>query len=101
MIGAITRNMQKHYINLLETQDEIEAAMGTLEIKITARTKELKELSESLEKQVVKRTEQLQEKIQELERFNKLSVGRELKMVSLKEEIKGLKKELERYKGWE
>ncbi len=99
MIGAITRNMQRNYISLLETQDEIEAAMGTLEIKIAARTKELKELSESLEKQVEKRTGQLQEKIQELERFNKLSVGRELKMVSLKAEIKGLKEELEKTKG--
>jgi len=99
MIGSITRNLQRHYIGLLETQDDIEAAMGTLEIKIAARTKELKELSESLERQVKKRTGQLQEKIQELERFNSLSVGRELKMISLKEEIKELKKELEKAKG--
>ena len=99
MIGAITRNLQKHYIGLLETQDDIEAAMGTLGIKIAARTKELKELSEGLERQVKKRTGQLQEKIQELERFNSLSVGRELKMISLKEEIKELKKELEKAKG--
>jgi len=99
MIGAITKNLQRHYIGLLETQDDIEAAMGTLEIRIAARTKELKELSEGLEKQVEKRTEQLQEKIQELERFNKLSVGRELRMISLKEEIKELKKQLEKNKG--
>jgi len=47
---------------------------------------------------VEKRTEELRGKIQELERFNKLSVGRELKMVELKEEVKRLKEELENLK---
>ena len=69
-----------------------------MEVKIDARTKELKELSEGLERQVEKRTEELRGKIQELERFNKLSVGRELKMVELKEEVKRLKEELENLK---
>jgi len=94
MIGAITRSMQRHYVSLLEAHDEIEATMGTLEVKIDARTKELKELSEGLERQVEKRTEELRGKIQELERLNKLGVGRELRMISLKEEIKKLEKEL-------
>jgi len=94
MIGAITRNLQRHYVSLLEAHDEIEATMGTLEVKIDARTKELKELSEGLERQVEKRTEELRGKIQELERLNKLGVGRELRMISLKEEIKKLEKEL-------
>ncbi len=43
----------------------------------------------------IKKSErQLQEKIEELEKFNKFAVGRELKMTELKEEIKRLKKEL-------
>jgi len=37
--------------------------------------------------------------MKELERFNRLAVGRELKMIGLKEEIRELKKELEKYKG--
>jgi len=32
-----------------------------------------------------------------LKKFQKLTIGRELKMVELKEEIKKLKKELEKY----
>lgn len=40
----------------------------------------------------------LEKRISELERFNKLTVNRELKMVELKKEIKKLKKEIEKYK---
>lgn len=52
---------------------------------------ELKELQESLEKKVEERTKELQERIDELEKFRKLTVGRELRMVELKEEIERLK----------
>lgn len=101
MIIAVTQSLQRHFFNLLENQDEIEMARAFLEIKIEARTKELKELAESLDLKVKERTEELQEKVVELERFNKLAIGRELKMIELKNEIKGLKEELERLKGRE
>lgn len=52
---------------------------------------ELKKLQEELEKKVQERTRDLQEKIEELERFQRLTVGRELKMTELKEEIEQLK----------
>lgn len=52
---------------------------------------ELKELQESLEKKVKERTKELQERIDELERFQKLTEGRELRMIELKEEIERLK----------
>lgn len=74
---------------------EVEEAKKVLEIQVEARTKELKELTESLDEQVKARTQELQEKIRELEQFNKLAVGRELKMTELKEEIKNLKAQLE------
>lgn len=38
-----------------------------------------------LEKEVQKRMQELEEKVQELEQFKKIAIGRELKMVELKE----------------
>jgi len=60
---------------------------------------DIKILQENLEKKVKERTKELQEKVEELEKFHKLTVGRELKMIELKKEIKKLKEELEKSKG--
>lgn len=90
----------------IETNDEFEAvatsfnkmvedlkeAKTVLEIKVLARTKELQELAEKQEDLVKQRTEELQEKLMDLERFGKMAVGRELKMIELKEKIKELEK---------
>jgi PAS domain S-box-containing protein len=59
---------------------------------------ELKKLQWQLEQKVEERTKQLREKIDELERFNQLAVGRELKMVELKQEIENLRSQLEKIK---
>jgi PAS domain S-box-containing protein len=59
---------------------------------------ELKKLQRELEKKVEERTRQLEEKIEEMERFNRVAVGRELKMVELKQEIENLKSQLARMK---
>jgi len=57
---------------------------------------ELKAFQRQLEEKVAERTQQLQVKIEEMERFNKLAVGRELKMIELKKEIEKLKEELQK-----
>jgi len=59
----------------------------------------LKELQYEMETKVEERTKELQGKIEEMEKFQKLAVGRELKMIGLKEEIRELKEELEKTKG--
>ena len=56
----------------------------------------LKELQERLEEKARERTKELQEKIDQLASFQRLAVGRELKMIELKKEIEKLKVKLQR-----
>jgi signal transduction histidine kinase len=46
---------------------QLEEAKGILEIKVEAKTKELRSLTENLEKQIKERTKELQEKVEESE----------------------------------
>ncbi|MBF0500659.1 MAG: DUF3365 domain-containing protein [Candidatus Riflebacteria bacterium] len=52
----------------------------------------LLKLSEELENRVMNRTKELEEKNEELERLNKLFVGRELRMIELKQKLAALEK---------
>jgi len=76
----------------------LERAKEVAEKEVEKRTRELEELSKKQEEIIKERTRELQEKVRDLEKFNKLAVGRELKMIELKEEIKKLKEELAKYK---
>ncbi len=69
---------------------ELEQIRDVLEIKVRTRTKELEELNYSLEEKVTEKTRELQQRVNELEKFHKLSVDRELKMIELKKKIKEL-----------
>lgn len=93
VVSFITNSLQRYYYSLLDTQDELEDVRTTLEIKVAARTTELSKLTETLDEQVKERTKELQVKIDELETFQRLSVGRELKMIELKKEIEKIKEE--------
>ena len=53
---------------------------------------QLKGYTKKLTLEVAKRTGELEVRVQELERLNKVMVGRELKMIELKQEIEKLKK---------
>jgi flavodoxin len=94
--SLVTDNLRKYFFKLLEAQDDADEARISLEIKILARTRELQELAVGLEENIKKRTYELQEKINEMEKFNRLTVGRELRMIELKEEIKKLEEKLQK-----
>jgi nitrogen fixation/metabolism regulation signal transduction histidine kinase len=81
-VGIIAKGHLDHKFDI-KTGDEIEELAN----EFNQMTKSLKESKVGLEA-----------RIKQLERFHKLTVGRELRMVALKEEIKKLKKELEKYK---
>lgn len=83
---------------LEKSYKDIEKANASLEEKVRSRTKELEEIKNTLEVRVHEKTAELQDRLEELEKFKKLVVGRELKMVELKEEIEVLKKDLENKK---
>lgn len=93
-LSAYTMELEK---KVKERTKELEETKTSLEIRVRARTQELEELTKNLDKKVKERTKELQKKMEEMERFQKLAVGRELKMVELKEKIKNLEKELEKY----
>lgn len=84
---------------LKESETQLQESKKSLEIKVQERTKELEELNKGLEGKIQDRTKELQNRVTELEKFHRLTMGRENRMIELKEEIKQLKEELEKYKN--
>lgn len=97
--GTFSETLKKKQEELIKTQGEVEEARKVLEIKVKARTKELQELAEKQEEIIEERTKEIQGKMRESEVFHKLAVGRELKMVELKKEIKKLEEKLNNKKN--
>jgi len=92
--------MMARRIKLLErTHRDLEDEKKSLEIRVEARKKELAEERQSLAKRVEQRRKELEqergkleERVKELERFQKVSAGREIKMEELEKEKERLKK---------
>jgi len=83
----------------IKTEDEVGEVAREFN-KMTEKLKEsrkgLEEAKESLEIKVKERTKELQKRVDELERFHRVTVRREMKMIELKKEIESLKKKLEK-----
>jgi len=86
-----TKDLKERTLELGEAKKALEETRDVLEIKVKARTIELKDLNKSLEEKVSQRTGELQKKVDELNKWYRLTVGRELRMVELKKEIKELR----------
>ena len=89
--NTLTDLLRKRTEELEKLKLKLEKSTAMLETRVRERTQELEELADNLDRQVTKRTEELEDKMQDLEKFQKLSVNRELKMIELKEEIKKIK----------
>lgn len=88
---------------LNKMKEALEEEKKVLEIKVRARTRELRELTETLEQQILEKTKELREnqaklqkKLEELEKFHRFAVGRELRILELKKRIRELEEQLQR-----
>jgi len=93
-IEQLAESFNKMTEQLQRSRRDLQEANDVLEIRVKARTEELEEFAKGLNEQVDERTKELRERLDELERFHKLTVNREMKMLELKEEIKRLKDKL-------
>ena len=74
-----------------DEMENLASGFNVMSSKLKDRTEGLAREKIHLEEKVKERTGELQERVDELERFHKLIIDRELKMTELKEEIKKLK----------
>ena len=93
-LGYLAKVFNQMLGNLEESGIRLKEVNAGLEQRVVERTKELNEAKAGLEKTVEQRTAELKEKLADLERFEKMAVGRELRMTELKEEIEMLKSKI-------
>jgi DNA-binding response OmpR family regulator len=94
-------NAYHQNLELIEARNELRELNEQLEEKVEERTSELRQEIEQrkrVEEALQEREKELQKRVKELEDFYDIAIGRELRMIDLKNEIEELKKELVKYK---
>ena len=88
-----------HWVDILSRANKINDKNGKAVrlVGVHVDITELKQYREKLEELVKQRTEDLEEKNAELQRYNKLFIGREFRIKELREEMKTLKMKLAKY----
>ncbi len=99
--SSTLKNKQGKVIGIVITatdMSEIKELISILEIKVKARTRAVEEERAGLAEKIKERTSELEkerkelaENMEELEKFQKLAIGREMKMIELKKELNELK----------
>lgn len=92
----ISNAFNKMIAEIKDYQEEVKEQRNILEIKVNARTRELGEMNEKLEKDVKERTAELEKKLEENEKINKLMIGRELRMIELKEDLRRARERIDK-----
>lgn len=99
-LAAFEQLLEVQEMTALEQSSKLEHALqalkesqAVLELRVAERTAELIQANRLLKEEIAERRKVekvLEAKLEELEKFNRLAVGRELKMIELKKEINQL-----------
>jgi len=87
-IGLLSKTLESMRISILNQRSELVKNNQDLEDEVSKRTNELEEKTKELEGKSIKQ----KDVNSELKKFNTLTIGRELKMIELKERISELEK---------
>jgi len=83
--------LKKSVEALKSSNGSLKEANAALEQKVREKTKALEKEKDCLEKKVEDRTRELEQNVEKLKKYNKAMVGRELRIIALKKEVKELK----------
>lgn len=94
------QELAKAQATIKQYQEELAETKIILDIRVKAKTHQLQEEAKIFEERFSQRAKDLKEKIEEFEEFQRLMVGRELKMIELKKALEETKQKTIPLKKW-